>query len=87
MKKDDYNQNHRPDTSKFLEIIPALKTMKLYAILFRNTSLNKEGGDVLPLIALELNNLSEFWILYYGTVAAELFLEVLEYFVVAVLFL
>ena len=61
--------------------------MDLDVVLLHKPSLDKERGDVLPLVALKLNNLSKFRVLNDSSVATKLFLEILKYLGVAVLFL
>ena len=61
--------------------------MKLDVILLDKTSLNKKLRDVLALIALELNYLSQLFVLNDIAVAAELLLKILEDLSVAEVFL
>jgi len=61
--------------------------MNLDVLLLHNAGLDEEIRDVLPLITLELNDLSKFWVLDHCTIAAELFLEIFEDLAVAELLL
>lgn len=61
--------------------------MNLDLILPHKASLNKEMGDVLALVTLELDYLAKLLVLHNMPVAAELLLEVLEYLLVAELLL
>ena len=63
------------------------KTMNLDLVLPDKASLNEEVGDVLTLVALELDDLAKLLVLHHGSVAAELLLEVLEDLLVAELLL
>ena len=57
--------------------------MNLDVLLLYNAGLDKEIGNVLPLIALKLNDLAKLWILDNSTIAAKLFLEIFEDLAVA----
>lgn len=57
--------------------------MNLDVFLFHNAGLDKEIGDVLPLITLKLNDLSKLWVLDNSTIAAKLFLKIFEDLTVA----
>ena len=57
--------------------------MNLDVFLLHNAGLDKEIRDVLPLITLELNDLSKFWVLDHCTIAAKLFLEIFKDLAVA----
>ena len=61
--------------------------MNLDLVLPDKASLNEEVGDVLTLVALELDDLAKLLVLHHGSVAAELLLEVLEDLLVAELLL
>jgi len=61
--------------------------MNFDVVLLHDASLNKEIGNILPLVTLKLNDLSKLRVLDNSTIAAELLLEVLQYLVVAELLL
>lgn len=61
--------------------------MNLYLLFLHNVCTSEKSRDILALIALELNHLAKHFVLHNRTVAAELFLEILEDFLVAELFL
>ena len=57
--------------------------MYLNLLLLHKASLDQEGGDVLPLIALQLYDLPKDFVLHNIPVAAEFLLEILEDLLVA----
>jgi hypothetical protein len=48
-------------------------------VFLNNAFGDEELGDVLPLVALELDDVAQFWVLDYCAVAAEILLEDLEH--------
>lgn len=61
--------------------------MNLDLILLDEAGLNEELGDVLALIALELDYLAQLLVLHHIPIATEVLLQVLEDLVVAEIFL
>lgn len=57
--------------------------MNLDVLLLHNSSQDKEIGNVLPLIALKLNDLAKLWVLDNSTIAAKLFFKIFEDLAVA----
>lgn len=57
--------------------------MNLDLILVGNAGGEEEVGDILALIALELDHLADLLVLHNVAIAAELFLEIFKDFVVA----
>lgn len=59
--------------------------MDLDLVFLHQTSIDKELRNVLPLITLKLDNLSQLQILHNSTIATEFFLEIFENFIIIVI--
>jgi hypothetical protein len=60
----------------------SLETVNLDEILLHNSCLDKKVRDILPLITLELDDLTQFRVLDNNTVATELLIQVFQNLVV-----